>query len=93
MARGAELVELFRRCCLWCGTVFGVCEPCYRGHRYCCEECREQASLEQGRQRDRRYRGTQRGREMNRDRQRRHRERKNVGVTDAASGAVEPSRS
>ena len=40
-------VELVGRLCKWCGTGFGVCRSCYRGHVYCKDECRILARRQQ----------------------------------------------
>jgi len=80
MAWREDLVELFRRRCLWCGRLFGVCERCFRGQRYCSELCRKRSRREQGRERNRRYLDTEQGRESNRNRQRQYRQRQARGV-------------
>lgn len=76
-------VPLLPRECRWCRAVFGVCRPCFRGQRYCAQDCREEARAESHRQANRKHQRTPEGREDHRDRQRDLRNRqKQQGVTD-----------
>jgi hypothetical protein len=86
MARGVDLVELFKRRCRWCRRRFGVCERCFRGQRYCSPRCRKKGARKRARRRNRRYQRKKEGRANNRKRQREFRRRRRARVTDAASG-------
>jgi hypothetical protein len=63
--------------CKRCGERFYICSSCYRGQRYCSEECRKQARRQQVREANRRYRQSQEVRLDHRDRQREYRRAKN----------------
>lgn len=63
--------------CKRCSTRFYICQSCYRGHRYCGDECRGQARAQQMREANRRYRCSQEARLDHRDRQRRYRRSEN----------------
>lgn len=81
-----DLVELIRRICQWCGTRFGVCYSCFRNQSYCSDGCRERARACQHREGNEKYQATQQGRQANRDRQRRWRERaRSLDVTEPTS--------
>ena len=79
----AGRVPLFRRACLRCGAVFGVCRSCFRGQRYCSDSCRKQARAEKHGASNRKHQRSPEGRDNHRDRQRDYRKRlKDRGVTD-----------
>src|SRR5258708_20792829 len=89
---GEDLVEVARRVCSWCRSVFGVCPGCFRGQRYCCGDCREKAQEQQHREDQAKYQRTDSGRRKHAERERRYRERQEfLGVTEAASVVDGPS--
>jgi len=71
---------LLHRICAWpqCQSVFYICSHCDRGHRYCSDECRERARLQQQRCANRRHQGSVAGRLDHRDRQSSYRQRKRL---------------
>ncbi len=73
---------LLRLLCARCRATFFICRCCYRGHKYCSDECREPARQEQKRQANRRHRHSEEGRLDNRDRVRAHRARKRALMAD-----------
>ena len=87
-----EVVEVVEIRCHECLALFFVCEPCFRGHGYCAEECRVTARRRQLRAANARHQRTEEGREDHRDRQRelRRRQRERSGVTDQGS-AIYPA--
>lgn len=68
-ARGHQLA------CAACNRIFVVCRPCFRGQRYCSRECAYRRRARRQRVAARRYASSERGREMARLRQARHRAR------------------
>jgi len=71
-------LQLFRAIsCKRCSTRFYICQSCYRGHRYCGDECRGQGRAQQVREANQRYRCSQEARLDHRDRQRRYRRSEN----------------
>jgi hypothetical protein len=69
-----------------CGAMFLICRPCYRGHAYCSEGCRQQTRQRQRLKANRRYEQDWEVRQDHRDRQRNCRERQHiVDVTDHTS--------
>ena len=67
------LVPLLEITCRWCARRFCICRRCWRGHRYCSEQCREAAKLESHRESQRRYRQTEKGRKNHREGEKRRR--------------------
>lgn len=65
-----------------CGTLFWICRPCDRGHRYCSERCRQKARRQQRREANRRHQQSPEGQLDHRDRQRAYRRRRRERVTD-----------
>ena len=59
--------------CDSCGTQLRICRHCDRGQRYCAGKCAREARLASVKAAGRRYGQSPRGRETNRERQRRHR--------------------
>lgn len=49
--------------CSLCSKIFHICVSCYRGQRFCCEDCRRKARKESRAAIQRRYRNSERGRE------------------------------
>lgn len=66
--------------CKHCHQDFLLCRCCYRGQRYCCNECRIIAQLESRRRAQKQYRQTENGRKVRREAERRRRIRKNRGI-------------
>lgn len=52
--------------CACCGVVFGVCKACYKGHKYCCGECRKAGCRHAHRKAQATYRRTDKGRKQHR---------------------------
>lgn len=70
--------------------MFLICRPCYRGHAYCSEGCRQQTRQRQRLKGNRRYEQDREVRQDHRDRQRACRERQRVqSVTDHTSPGVD----
>ncbi len=85
MTGGQAIVIHSRRCGnSACGAVFGVCDHCDRGQRYCSPTCRRQARACQHREANRRYQNSFGGRHNHSHRQQRYRQAKNK-VTDTGS--------
>jgi hypothetical protein len=75
--------------CRACGGIVYVCTGCAAGQLYCSLFCRQSARRKQTREANRRYLATDAGRQRNRERQQRFRERRNslnaVQVADMSS--------
>lgn len=78
--------------CKWCDSMFAICKHCYRGHRYCSENCRHRG-YEQARKAARhRHEASEEARLDHRDRQKRYRKtRFEKTVTDKGSNFSELS--
>lgn len=63
--------------CRMCGGLVYVCEDCAVGQLYCSLACRRSARRRQTREANRRYLATAAGKQRNRERQQRFRERRN----------------
>ena len=75
--------------CPWCGTVFAICRPCYRGHRYCGPACSLAARTQSVERARRRHRQSPEGRADHRDRERDRRRRRQAGrVEDQGSPII-----
>ena len=70
-------VRLRRILCARCGRGFYVCQSCWRGQQYCCRECRAAARRDARQATQRRYRGTEKGKKVHREAEKRRR----VGLT------------
>ena len=64
------LVEI---CCHWCEMSFLICRRCWRGQRYCSEECRRSGRSRIHQQAQRRYRQTAKGKKAHRQAENRRR--------------------
>ncbi len=53
-----QLKILYCRCC---GLIFWLCSHCYRGHKYCSQDCRIVAHRELHRKAQQKYRRTEKG--------------------------------
>jgi hypothetical protein len=91
MAADGALIELFELRCRWCRGLFGVCERCYRGQRYCSSSCRRKGRRRRARARNRRYQRRKKGRTNNQKRQKEFRRRRKARVTDATGIGGSPS--
>jgi len=82
-----SVVEVIEVRCHRCLALFFICQPCFRGHGYCADECREVARREQRRAANARHQRTEEGRDDHRERQRdfRNRRRERSRVTDQGS--------
>ena len=90
----ATLVPLLEIPCRWCGGLFCICRRCWRGHRYCCERCRQEAKQTAHRESQRRYRQTEKGRKNHRQAEKRRRmglSKKTVEIVDD-TGTTRPYR-
>jgi len=87
------LVELREVKCRWacCTRVFRLCRGCDRGRRYCCEECRNKAREASVRAARKEYARSDRGRECNRERQRRYRARRSAQLAPKADSVTDHS--
>jgi len=88
MATASCGVILRPRICRTCGTPFGICRHCDRGHRYCSASCRYQGYRQRRCLANQRHQKSPEGRLDHRDRQRALRRRRMVAqkrVTDQAS--------
>lgn len=63
------LVPLKEIVCRWCGIHFYLCRSCWRGRRYCSDECREAAKHKSHEESQRKYRQTEKGRKNHRERE------------------------
>lgn len=83
---GSEATVIHSRRCgnPACGALFGICQACDRGQRYCSPACRGQARVCRHRVANRRYQDSRRGRHFHSQRQERYRRAKNK-VTDTGS--------
>ncbi len=96
-ARGfpAGTIVLRTTGCRMCGGIVYVCKGCAAAQLYCSLSCRRSARRRQTREANRRYLATDAGRQRNRERQRRFRERRNSlnagHVTADASSQPLPS--
>ncbi len=59
--------------CAHCRHLFYQCRGCYRGHKYCSDQCRKTAQRQSHRQAQRQYRQTEKGRAAHRKAERRRR--------------------
>ena len=53
--------------CRWCGAIFCICQSCWRGQVYCCNECRRAAQCKAHREAQRKYRKTEKGKKAHRE--------------------------
>ncbi len=58
--------DLLACSCPCCGSVFAICRPCYRGHRFCGRRCARLARVATLRKARQRYRRSPAGREAHR---------------------------
>ena len=81
-------VILYLLTCGRCWAPFAICRSCYRGHRYCGQQCRRDARIESRHASNRRHQQSEFGRQDHADLQREYRRRlacQLVGVTDQSS--------
>jgi len=72
--QGSEaILFLVEVCCHWCDLRFYVCQRCWRGQAYCCEECGILGSRRGHREAQRRYRQTSKGKKAHRQGENRRR--------------------
>ena len=79
--------------CRWCNFPFFLCRACWRGHAYCCEDCRKAGNLKNRREAQRRYRQTEKGKKQHREAESRRRYRKTISQSkkmDDTSSTVLP---
>ncbi len=78
--------------CKYCRLIFFLCRSCFRGHRYCGEQCRRFAETEAHRKSQSRYRTSGKGRETNKIGAKRRRTGKNKkSVADEGSTSPPPN--
>ena len=70
-----------------CGLTFRYCQHCWRNQKYCSTRCSRSAKAQSHRSANQKYSKTDKGRENNRQRQKRYRCRENLkaSVTDQSS--------
>lgn len=88
-----ELLREFN--CKRCHYLFYVCQCCYRGQLYCCDQCRIDAQRESHRTAQNLYRTSDKGRKKNREGENRRRlnkkkELNEKNVADASSTSLPP---
>lgn len=71
--------------CRHCGTIFLICRPCYRGHRYCGEYCQENGYKARRRAARRKHEASTEGRQDHRDRQQEYRNRQKAPASEPLS--------
>lgn len=71
--------------CKWCGQVFYVCRPCFRGQVYCCEDCAQEGYRAVQDEARSRHQSSEEGREDHRDQVRESRALQKKAVTDDTS--------
>jgi hypothetical protein len=78
--------------CPWlaCGRRYCLCRACDRGHRYCSDRCRIWGTQARKRRARRKYEKTEKGRENNRKRQQRHRERQRLAASGDPAKELSP---
>lgn len=79
--------------CRWCCFPFFICRSCWRGHAYCCDNCRRAGTLRNKREAQRRYRQTKKGKKNHCEAENRRRYRKiiqNVKNMDDTPSRVLP---
>lgn len=64
--------------CHWCDFPFFLCRSCWRGHAYCCDDCRRSGYLKNRSEAQRRYRQTEKGKKKHREAENRRRYRKTI---------------
>jgi hypothetical protein len=85
-------VLLIRIKCKTCHLLFYLCRSCFRGHAYCCDQCRSVAAMKAHRKAQSRYRTSEKGRNTNNiGAKRRRMQKKQESVAD--EGSIPPSRS
>lgn len=86
---GSMSTLLLATCCRWCGSVFFVCQSCWRGQAYCCDQCRLCGHLHKHRESQRRYRRSSKGKKAHREAENRRRhgwsEKSEKNMDDATS--------
>lgn len=75
--------------CDCCGSIFYVCRKCYRGQKYCCEECQKAGYREVHREAQRKYSQTDEGKERRQDAQKRRREEIKKGALKKGMGLLQ----
>ncbi len=65
--------------CGWCELVFYMCRKCWRGHKYCCDECRLLAKRVRQCKTQRKYRQTENGKKKHCESEKKRRLKQNRG--------------
>ena len=58
------MIKALQIFCGCCGRIFGVCRDCYRGHKYCSDDCRKAGYDQTHREAQSSYRKTAKGKEQ-----------------------------
>ncbi len=74
--------------CHCCGHIFVLCAHCYRGHKYCSQDCRIAAQRESHRKAQQKYRSTEKGRIYHRDYEKLRRMGKSKGKIKGISKTI-----
>ena len=79
---GSQRCRQLRRIdCARCGTPKWICYSCYRGHKYCGQDCAQEVRRESSREASSCYVRTEEGRAKSAESSARYRERRRKGVT------------
>ena len=70
------MIEALRIFCGCCGRIFGICRPCYRGQRYCSDQCRTAGYQQTHREAQSNYRQRDKGKLQHCESEKRRRKRK-----------------
>ena len=77
--------------CKRCNRLFHLCRSCDRGQSYCSDACREGSRQERVERARRKYARSEKGKQNNRDRQRRFRKRKSLKFQCLNKRVTDPS--
>ena len=89
-----SILLLIKIRCRWCGLIFYICRPCFRGQAYCSDPCRKVAKQKIKRRAQKKYRGTDKGKKAHckAENRRRHGEsKKNQKNMDDPTSTVLPA--
>jgi len=71
------MIKALKIFCGCCGRIFGVCRDCYRGQRYCSDDCRIAGYLQTHREAQGNYRQTDKGKKQHIKSEKKRRKNKN----------------
>ena len=70
------MIKALQIFCGCCGRIFGICRHCYRGQKYCSDQCRTAGYHQTHREAQSNYRQTGKGKKQHCESEKRRRERK-----------------